>query len=89
MDLTAGQRHGSEKGKVVLVHRARQHDTGIVDEELLSVRTSAGTEMSFKSREIELNGRRPRISHGTNVQPAATNPFVIMKTPAVQIKRKA
>jgi len=43
-------------------------NTGIVDEGLVSVRTSAGTEMVFKSRDIELNGHRPRISHGTNVQ---------------------
>jgi hypothetical protein len=42
----AGLRHGPKKGKVVEVHRARQHDTAIFDEELLSVQTSGGTEMS-------------------------------------------
>ena len=41
--VSAALRDGPKKGKVVEVHRARQPDTGIVDEELLSLQTSAGT----------------------------------------------
>ncbi len=56
----AGLRDGPKQEKVVEVHRARQHVTGIVGDELLSVQNSAGRVMSSTRVNIELNGRGPR-----------------------------
>src|SRR5258708_4279989 len=75
----AGLRDGSKKEKVVEVHRARQHVTGIVADELLSVQNSAGRVISSTRVNTELSGRRPRISHGTNAHSPRT--ILLMKTP--------